>query len=110
MYDTGTHTYRAMFAGADVAVVGGYAGMRFVELGLSGEGVWHDSLGFPRGVVESVGGDVVAAVYMPVGRAKRRSCEEVKVCVKGVETAVAAVVVGTLLVETVEAKRRIGGW
>lgn len=105
------HSYRAVFVDADVAVVGGYVGMRFVELGLSGEGVWHDDLGFPRGVVESVRGDVVAAVHMPVGWVKRRSCEEVKVCVKGVETAVAAVVVGALLVETVEAAgRRLGGW
>lgn len=99
-----------MFMGTDVAVVGGYAGMRFVELGLHGEGVWHDYFGFPRGVVERVDGDVVAAVH--VGRVKRRrDCEKVKVCVRGVETAVAAVVVGSLLVETVEAagKCRLGG-
>lgn len=77
--------------------------MRFPELGLRGGG--RDYFGFPRGVVERVDGTAVAAV----GRVKRGSCAEVKVCVRGVEAAVAAVVVGTLLMETVEAAGRCRG-
>lgn len=95
-----------MFVGADFGVVGGYSGMRFLELGLRGERVGRDYFGFPRVVVEMVDRAVVAIV----SKVKRGSCGEVKVCVRGVETTVAAVVVGTLLVETVEAagKCRLG--
>lgn len=118
-YDLATHTYRGAFGGA--AVGGTYAHApggrrRFPELGLrETRAAREDYFGFPRVEMEMEmqreGGP--SAVVLATSRVKRGSCEEVKVCVRGVEAATAAVAVGPLLLETVEAAakcRRGGKW
>lgn len=97
--------YRGLFAGVLLHGTYNVTGERwFPELGLRGGGR-SDYFGFPRVVVEREKG----AVVMVTTRVKRGSCEDVKVCVKGVKLAAAAVVVGPLLVETVEAAGKCRG-
>lgn len=108
-YNRATHTYRGAFGGA--AVDGTYVHTpgerrRFPELGLRETRVARkDYFGFPRVELEQEGraDGGPSAVVLVTSRVKRSSCEEVKVCVRGVKAATAAVAVGPLLFETVEA-------
>lgn len=110
-YDTITHSYRGTFAapnpsGGSLNMVGGYTPderMKFPELGL--RQVMHeqdDYFGFPRVVLERQNKGDWGEV-MVTSRVKRQSCAELKVCVKGIKATVAAVAVGPLLLEAVEA-------
>lgn len=104
-YETATHAYRGLVAGVPLHGTYNVTGERqFPELGLRGGGR-KDYFGFPRVVMEREKGAVVVVTT----RVKRGSCEDVKVCVRGVKPAVAVVVVGPLLVETVEAAGKCRG-
>lgn len=111
-YDTITHTYRGTPVNSKstrlpLGIAGEYTGnehMEFPELGLRQvAGEPEDYFGFPRIVLEKDSGGSWGEEVLVTSRVKRRSCAEMKVCVKGVKVTEAAVAVGPLLLGVVEA-------